>query len=105
MVDKLESIIPEELFSPRDKYDTTTEHSTVYVVAQMLVAYASDYRGIEWTDLLKETNEGKKQLTFETHWAKDDLEEIITHYSSRNYIVNLEYVVRHIELLCNLQNE
>ena len=105
LVDKLESIIPEELFSPRDKYDTTTEHSTVYVVAQMLVAYASDYRGIEWTDLLKETNEGKKQLTFETHLPKDDLEEVIAHYSSRNYNVNLEYVVRHIELLCNLQNE
>ena len=31
----------------------------VYVVAQLLVAYASDYRGLEWTDLLKETNEGK----------------------------------------------
>ena len=105
LMDKLESIIPEELYSSRDKYDTQTERSTVYVVAQLLVAYASDYRGIEWTDLLKETNEEKKQLTFETHLPKDDLEEIITHYSSRNYIVNLEYVVRHIELLCNLQNE
>ena len=62
LVDKFESIIPEELFSPRDKYDTTTEHSTVYVVAQMLVAYASDYRGIEWTDLYKETHHGKKLL-------------------------------------------
>lgn len=58
-MDKLESIIPEELYSSRDKYDTQTERSTVYVVAQLLVAYASDYRGIEWTDLLKETNEEK----------------------------------------------
>ena len=105
LMDKLESIIPEELYSSRDKYDTQTERSTVYVVAQLLVAYASDYRGIEWTDLLKETNEGKKHLTFETHWAKDDLEEIITYYYSRKYNINLEYVVRHIELLCNLQNE
>lgn len=49
LVDCLERIIPEGLYQQRDEYDRLTPRSTVYTIAQVLVAYALDERGIEWT--------------------------------------------------------
>lgn len=104
LVDNLERIIPVELYSPRDKYDTLTPLSTVFIIAQVLVAYASNHRGIECINLYNKTDGEKIQLTFNSHLPKDNLEEAVKYYSSRSYNVSIEYAVEHIELLCNLQN-
>ena len=105
LMDNLEKIIPEELYQQRDEYDKLTPRSTVYTIAQVLVAYAVDERGIEWITLYNKTDDGKIQLTFKSYLPQDVLEEAVEHYSSRNYNVSIGYAVRHIELLCNLQND
>ena len=105
LVGNLERMTPVDLYLPRDKYDTLTPRSTVFTIAQLLIAYSSDYRGIEWTKLYNKADDEKIQLTFKSHLPKDDLEEAVKHYSSRCRNVSIEYAVRHIELLCNLQND
>lgn len=105
LVDNLERIIPVELYSPRDKYDTMTQRSTAFTFVQLLIAYSSDYRGIEWTELYNKADDDKIQLAFNSHLPNDDLEKAFKYYSSRCHNVSIEYAVRHIELLCNLQND
>lgn len=105
MVDCLEKIISDGLYQQRDEYDRLTPRSTVYTIAQVLVAYASDEKGIKWATLYNKTDDSKIQLTFKSHLPQDVLEEAVVYYSARNYNVSIGYAVRHIELLCSLQND
>lgn len=104
LVKALENLIPMKLYSKNDGYNKDYSPTTIYIVAKVLVAYASDYRCDKRVDLYKEIAGDKIQLVFNTCFPKVEMENAIQSYSKQYHAIPLEYLFRHIELLCSLQD-
>lgn len=68
LIDGLEKVIPVKLYSERNDYNRVYSHSTIYLVAKILFAYVSDYRGDVKVEFYEDAAEDKIQLKFNTHF-------------------------------------
>lgn len=105
LIDGLEKVIPVKLYSERNDYNRVYSHSTIYLVAKMLFAYVSDYRGDVKVEFYEDAAEDKIQLKFNTHFPINEMQNAVKYYSKQFHNVSIDYVLRHIELLCRLQND
>ena len=105
LVDRLEDVIPVNLYSERNSYNRVYSHSTIYLVAKILFAYVSDYRGDVKVEFYDEVAEDKIQLKFNTKFPIEEMKNAVKYYSKQFHNVSIDYILRHIELLCRLQND
>lgn len=105
LVDGIEKIFSSEIYELDDYQGDIVQHGAVFLTVELVLAYMTTNRA--WADchsLWEHQGDNICHFKYKSIMPQGKLHEALLYYSKHRYNISIDYIVKHIEILCALQN-
>lgn len=105
LVQRIENVFSSEIYESADSYQgELIQHGGVFLTIELILSYMCNNRvWANCNNLWENQGDNICHFKYKTSMPQNELNDALKHYSQQSYKMPIDYIVKHIEILCALQ--